>query len=89
MKNVRQITVHCLQEHHEEDGSDFSIHQFIAKDEARDLEGSDDTEADAASMDTQRSVIQAREASCDSKDEAHDLCKSWSAFCTQCSVCKP
>jgi hypothetical protein len=53
----------------EEDGSDYSIHQFIAKDEARDPEGSDDTEADAASMDAQRSAIEAREAPFDSEDE--------------------
>ena len=33
-----------------EDGSDYSIHQFIAKDEARDPEGSDDTEVDAVSI---------------------------------------
>merc|ERR1719240_2208936 len=53
----------------EEDGSDYSIHQFIAKDEARDPEGSDDSEADAASMDAQRSAIEAREAPFDSEDE--------------------
>lgn len=42
----------------EKDGPDYSIHQFIVKDEARDPEGSDDTEADAASMDAQRSAIE-------------------------------
>ena len=47
----------------EEDGSDYSIHQFIAKDEARDPEGSFDIEADAVSRDSQRSAFEARERS--------------------------
>ena len=39
------------------DTSDYSVHQFIAKDEARDPMGSDDSEADAAQNDADRSKI--------------------------------
>jgi len=39
------------------DTSDYSVHQFIAKDEARDPMGSDDSEQDAAHNDAARSKI--------------------------------
>jgi len=51
------------------DTSDYSIHQFIAKDEARDPMGSDDNEADAAENDAQRSAILSHEEPFDSEDE--------------------
>ena len=41
--------------------ADYSIHQFIAPDEARDPMGSDDTEEDAAHNDAARSKILSRE----------------------------
>merc|ERR1719460_2666521 len=41
--------------------ADYSIHQFIAPDEARDPMGSDDTEADAAHNDAARSKILSHE----------------------------
>merc|ERR1719503_473958 len=43
------------------DTSDFSPHQFIAPDEARDPMGSDDNEQDAASNDVARSKILSKE----------------------------
>lgn len=46
------------------DTSDFSPHQFIAPDEARDPMGSDDNEQDAASNDAARSKILSAEV-CD------------------------
>jgi len=53
----------------DEDGSDYSVHQFIAKDEARDPMGSDDSEADAAKNDADRSRILSSEETFDSEDE--------------------
>merc|ERR1712194_968579 len=51
------------------DTSDYSVHQFIAKDEARDPMGSDDNEADAAQNDAERSQILSSEDTFDSEDE--------------------
>merc|ERR1712194_711233 len=51
------------------DTSDYSVHQFIAKDEARDPMGSDDNEADAAQNDSERSQILSSEDPFDSEDE--------------------
>merc|ERR1712048_929633 len=52
--------------------ADFSPHQFIAPDEARDPMGSDDTEQDAAHNDAERSKILSHEVF-DSEDvPSHD-----------------
>merc|ERR1719446_394892 len=51
------------------DTSDYGVHQFIAKDEARDPMGSDDNEADAAQNDAERSKILSEEDTFDSEDE--------------------
>merc|ERR1712194_353109 len=53
----------------EADTSDFSTHQFTAKDEARDPMGSDDSEADAAQMDAARSKALSEDNTFDSEDE--------------------
>merc|ERR1719215_628276 len=53
----------------EADTSDFSTHQFTAKDEARDPMGSDDSEADAAQMDAARSKALSEDSTFDSEDE--------------------
>merc|ERR1711976_667701 len=52
----------------DEDGSDYGVHQFIAKDEARDPMGSDDNEADAAANDAARSKILSETETFDSED---------------------
>merc|ERR1719174_1122737 len=52
----------------DEDGSDYGVHQFIAKDEARDPMGSDDNEADAAANDAARSKILFETETFDSED---------------------
>lgn len=51
------------------DSSDYSVHQFISKDEARDAMGSDDSEADAAANDAQRSVVLSKEEPFNSEEE--------------------
>merc|ERR1712048_799966 len=51
------VTSHAI----DADTADFSPHQFIAPDEARDPMGSDDTEQDAAHNDAERSKILSRE----------------------------
>merc|ERR1712224_839825 len=51
------------------DTSNYGVHQFIAKDEARDPMGSDDNEADAAQNDAERSKILSSEETFDSEDE--------------------
>jgi len=53
------------------DGTDYSVHQFLAKDEARDPMGSDDSEEDAAQNDADRSKILSKETF-DSEDEPAD-----------------
>merc|ERR1719444_537296 len=53
----------------EADTSDFSTHQFTAKDEARDPMGSDDSEAHAAQMDAARSKALSEDNTFDSEDE--------------------
>jgi len=50
------------------DNTDYSVHQFLVKDEARDPMGSDDGEEDAAQNDADRSKILSKEAF-DSEDE--------------------
>merc|ERR1719230_1836134 len=52
----------------DEDGSDYGVHQFIAKDEARDPMGSDDNKADAAANDAARSKILSETETFDSED---------------------
>merc|ERR1712166_269144 len=47
----------------------YGVHQFMAKDEARDPMGSDDSEADAAQNEAARSKILSEENTFDSEDE--------------------
>merc|ERR1712166_531675 len=51
------------------DTSNYGVHQFMAKDEARDPMGSDDSEADAAQNEAARSKILSEENTFDSEDE--------------------
>lgn len=55
----------------ESDNTDYSLHQFLVKDEARDAMGSDDSEEDVARNNAKRSKILAKE-SFDSEDEPGD-----------------